>query len=104
MLNFKIHFEMSGKKMKTSMTNGDSDGNSSQIDELTTAISMMADDITKLARGQSCFKDLLITIQVLQKENDVENLWIKTLEKRIDDLEQYSIWGNMILSRLNVHH
>ena len=39
------------------------------MDELTTAISMMSDDITKLVKGQSCIQDLLKTIQALQKQN-----------------------------------
>ena len=42
----------------------------SKIDELTTAISMMSDDITKIVKGESCIQDLLKTIQELQKENE----------------------------------
>ena len=60
---------MTDKKQKTSKTNEDIDGNSSKIDELTTAISMMSDDITKIVKGQSCIQDLLQTIQASQKEN-----------------------------------
>ena len=58
---------MIDKRKKTSKTNEDIDGNSSKIDELTTAISMMSDDITKIVKGQSCIQDLLKTIQALQK-------------------------------------
>ena len=54
---------MTDKKKKTSKTNEDIDGNSSKIDELTIAISMMSDDITKIVKGQSCIQDLLKTIQ-----------------------------------------
>ena len=54
---------MTDKKKKTSKTNEDIDGNSSKTDELTTAISMMSDDIKKNVNGQSCIQDLLKTIQ-----------------------------------------
>ena len=37
---------MTDKKKKTSKTNEDIDGNSSNMDELTTAIFIMSDDIT----------------------------------------------------------
>ena len=50
---------------------------------------MMSDDITKIVKAQSCIQDLLKTIQALQKENEMKDIWIKTLENRIDDLEQY---------------
>ena len=40
------------------------------MDELTTAISMMSDDITKIVIGQSCIHDLLQTMKALQKENE----------------------------------
>ena len=54
------------QKKKICETNEDIYGNSSKIDELTTAISMMSDDIIKLVRGQSCIQDLLKTIHALQ--------------------------------------
>ena len=60
---------MKDKKKKTSMTNEDIDGSSLKIEELTTAISMMSDDASKIVNGQSCIQDLLITMQALQKEN-----------------------------------
>ena len=60
---------MKDKKKKTSMTNEDIDGSSLKIEELTTAISMMSDDVSKIVNGQSCIQDLLITMQALQKEN-----------------------------------
>ena len=95
---------MTDKKKKTSKTSGDIDGNSSKIDELITAISMMSDDITKIVKAQSCIQDLLKTIQALQKENEMKDIMIKTLENRIDDLEQYSKMDNVIISGLNVQY
>ena len=44
---------------------------------------MMSDDITKIVKGQSCIQDLLKTIQALQKENEMKDIRIKTLENRI---------------------
>ena len=94
---------MTDKKKKTSKTNEDIDGNSSKLDELTTAISM-SDDIAKIVKGQSCIQDLLKTIQSLQKQNEMKDINIKTLENRIDDLEQYSKMDNVIISGLNVQY
>ena len=60
---------MKDKKKKTSMANEDIDGSSLKKEELTTAISMMSDDVSKIVNGQSCIQDLLITMHALQKEN-----------------------------------
>ena len=57
-------------KKTISKTNKDIDGNLSKIDKLTTAISMMSDDITKFVKGQSCIQDLSKTTQALQRENE----------------------------------
>ena len=65
------------EKKKISKTNEDIDGNSLKIDELTTVISMMSDDITKIVKDQSCIQDLLKTIQALQKENEMKGIRIK---------------------------
>ena len=88
--------------MKTSKTDEDIDGNSSKIDEPATAISMMSDDITTIAKGQFCIQDLLKTIQELQ--NELKDIRIETLENRIDDLEQYSKMDNLVISGLNVQY
>ena len=63
---------------------------------------MMSDDITKNFKGQSCIQDLLKTIQALQKGNEMKDIRIKTLENKIDDLEQYSKMDNLVISGLNV--
>ena len=68
----------------------------------TTAISMMSDDVTKLVKGQSCIQDLLKIIQALK--NEMKDIRIKTLEKKIDDLEQYSKMDTLNLSGLNVQN
>ena len=64
------HIKMTDKKKYTSKTNKDIDGNSLKMDERTTVISMMSDDITKIVKGQSCIQDLLKTMHALQNENE----------------------------------
>ena len=93
---------MTDKNKTTSKTNKDIDGNSSKIYELTTTISMMSDDMTKIVEGLSCIQDLLRTIQALQKKYEMKNIRVKTLENRIDDLEQYSKMDNLVISGLDV--
>ena len=63
---------------------------------------MTSDDITKLVKGNSCIQDLLKTIQASKKEIKMKNISIKTPEKRIDDLEQYSKKDNLLISGQNV--
>ena len=75
-----------------------------KIHELTTAISTMSDDITKIAKGQSCIQYLLKTIQALQRENEMKDIRIKMLENRIDDLEQYSKIDILVISGLEVQY
>ena len=71
---------MTDNKKKTSKTNENIDGNSTKTDEPTTAISMTSDDITKIVKGQSCIQDVLKTMHALQKENEIKDIRIKTLE------------------------
>ena len=92
------------RNKKTSQRNDDFDGKSSKINELTTAISTTSDDITKIVKGQSCIQDALQTIQALQKENEMKYITMKTLENRIDYLEQYSKMDNLITYVENVQY
>ena len=64
-------------------------------------INSMSMDIAHLLHGQNTLNNLLSTIQILQKEN---NLKIKELEKRVNDLEQYSMMDNLIISVFNVQY
>ena len=56
----------------------------------------MSDDITNIVNCQFCIQDLLITIQALQKENEMKHIRIMRLEDRINDHEQYSKMDNYL--------
>ena len=74
------------------------------MEDFVEKINSMSMDIAQLLHGQNSLNSLLSTIQILQKENKEKNLKIKELEKRVNDLEQYSKMDNLIISDFNVQY
>ena len=74
------------------------------MEDFVEKINSMRMDITQLLHGQNSLNSLLSTIQILQKENKEKNVKIKELEKRVNDLEQYSKMDNLIISGFNVQY
>ena len=62
----------------------------------------MSIDIAQPLYGQNALNNLLSTIQILQKRK--KNFFRKELEKRVNDLEQYSKMDNLIISGFNVQY
>ena len=64
----------------------------------------MSADITNIVIGQSCFHGLLRSMQALQRENEMNDIRLKSHENRIDDLEQYFKMDNVIISGVVDQH
>ena len=74
------------------------------MEDFVEKISSMSIDIAQLLHRQNALNSLLSTIQILQNGNKEKNLKIKELVKRVNDLEQYSMMDNLIISGFNVQY
>ena len=72
-----------------------------KMEDFVEKINSMSMDIAQLLHGQNALNSLLSTIQ---KENKGKKLKIKELQKRVNDLEQYSKMDNLIISGFNVQY
>ena len=74
------------------------------MEDLVEKINFMSMDIAQLLHGQNTLNNLLSTIQISQKGKKEKKIKIKELEKRVNDLEQYSKMDNFIISGFNIQY
>ena len=72
--------------------------------DLSDEIENLRNDVTMLLTGQRKLEHLLGLIEKFQTDNVDKDVKITTLEKQIDELEQYSHMDNVLVSGLKVNH
>lgn len=75
-----------------------------ELEEIRKSLNFMTDELSKVAKQQAMLLDLMEEVKLLKNLVKEKDKRIEGLEKRIDDLEQYSRMEDVIISGLETKH
>lgn len=78
--------------------------NSEEMEEIKQSLNFMSEEITKVAKQQTQLLGLMEEVRELKKTVLEKDKEISLLERRMNELEQYTRMDNVIVSGLNIRH
>lgn len=75
-----------------------------ELEEIRKSLNFMSDEVSKVAKQQAMLLDLMDEVKQLKNLVKEKDKRIEGLERRIDDLEQYTRMEDLIISGLETKH
>lgn len=75
-----------------------------ELEGIGKSLNFMSDELSKVAEQQAMLLDLMDEVKQLKNLVKEKDKKIDSLERRIDDLEQYTRMEDLIISRLDTTH
>lgn len=75
-----------------------------ELDEIKKSLNMMSEDISKMTKQQDKLMEITKEVRELREMIQQKDQKIELLQQRVDDLEQYTRAGDLIITGLETHH